>query len=149
MAYNPASFTAKNIMSGTYGVAWLDGERVFEAKACEAGVEIQQEAIKQAGKLADGQKMTGYSGTGTLRINHVFSRAINKISASLKSGTNPEFTILSEVNDPASFGAERVLLKGVQFTTLNLINWELGVVGEQEMPFIFTDWEPVSTVSHA
>jgi hypothetical protein len=42
-----------------------------------------------------------------------------------------------------------VLLKGVQFTTLPLVNWELGVIGELEMPFTFTDWEPVSVVSHA
>lgn len=79
---------------------------------------------------------------------HVFSRAISKISASLKSGVNPEFTILSELNDPAAFGAERVILKGVKFTTLNLINWELGVLGEQEMPFSFDDWAPTSVVAH-
>lgn len=149
MSYNPASWKPSHIMSGTFGKAWLDGELVFEAKACDASVEIQQEAVKQPGRLADGQKMVGYSGTGTLRISHVFSRAISKISAAIKTGVNPEFTLLSEVNDPAAFGAERVLLKGVQFTTLNLINWELGVVGEQEMPFIFTDWEPVSVVNHA
>jgi len=33
------------------------------------------------------------------------------------------FTLVSEMNDPASFGAERVILKGVQFTTLPLVNW--------------------------
>ena len=145
---NTASWKPSHVMSGTFGSAWLDGERVFETKALEASIEIQQEAVKQAGKLYDGQKMLGYAGSGSLRIHHVFSRAINKLSAALKAGNNPEFTIMSEVNDPAAFGAERVLLKGVQFTTLPLINWELGVIGEQEMPFTFTDWEPVSVVRH-
>lgn len=145
---NAASWKPSQVISGTYGRAWLDGELVFETKALEASLEIQQEVVKQTGKLADGQKMLGYNGTGTLRVHHVFSRAINKLSASLKTGINPEFTIMSELSDPAAFGSERVLLKGVQFTTLPLINWELGVIGEKEMPFTFTDWEPVSVISH-
>lgn len=145
---NAASWKPSQVISGTYGRAWLDGELVFETKALEASLEIQQEVVKQTGKLADGQKMLGYNGTGTLRVHHVFSRAINKLSASLKAGINPEFTIMSELSDPAAFGSERVLLKGVQFTTLPLINWELGVIGEKEMPFTFTDWEPVSVISH-
>lgn len=146
---NAASWKPSQVMSGTYGKAWLDGELVFEAKGLEASLEIQQEVVKQAGRLADGQKMMGYNGTGTLTIYHVFSRAINKLSASVKGGVNPEFTLLSQLADPAAFGAERVLLKGVQFTTLPLVNWEPGVIGELEMPFTFTDWEPVSVVSHA
>lgn len=145
---NAASWKPSQVISGTYGRAWLDGDLVFETKALEASLEIQQEVVKQTGKLADGQKMLGYNGTGTLRVHHVFSRAINKLSASLKTGINPEFTIMSELSDPAAFGSERVLLKGVQFTTLPLINWELGVIGEKEMPFTFTDWEPVSVISH-
>jgi len=55
---------------------------------------------------------------------------------------------VSELNDPAAFGAERVILKGVQFTTLPLVNWDLGALGEQEQLFAFTDWEPVSTIKH-
>lgn len=67
---NAASWKPSQVMSGTFGRVWLDGELVFEAKGLEASVEIQNEAVKQAGRLVDGQKMVGYSGTGTLRIHH-------------------------------------------------------------------------------
>ncbi len=145
---NGANWKPSQVISGTYGKVWWDGELVFEAKGMEASVEMQMEAVKQAGQLADGQKMLGYSGTGTLRLHKVFSRAMRKLNTSIKQGVNPEFTMVSELNDPASFGAERVILKGVQLTTLPLVNWELGALGEQELPFIFTDWEPVSTIKH-
>ena len=145
---NAANWKPSHVLSGTFGKVWWDGELVFEAKAFEATIEMQMEAVKQAGKLADGQKMLGYSGTGTLRTHKVFSRAMAKLTNSIKTGLNPEFTLLSEVNDPAAFGAERVLLKGVQFTSLPLANWELGAMGEQELPFSFSDWEPVSMIKH-
>lgn len=145
---NAANWKPSQVISGTFGKAWWDGELVFEAKGFEASIEMQMEAVKQAGQLADGQKMLGYSGTGTLRLHKVFSRSLRKLTASIKVGVNPEFTLVSELNDPASFGAERVILKGVQFTTLPLVNWELGALGEQELPFAFTDWEPVSTIKH-
>jgi hypothetical protein len=145
---NAANWKSDQVMSGTFGKVWWDGDLVFEAKACEASVEMQMEAVKQAGQMADGQKMVGHNGTGTLRLHKVFSRAKRKISNSVKNGINPEFTLVSELNDPAAFGAERVILKGVHFTTLPLINWELGALGEEELPFTFTDWETPSTVKH-
>ncbi len=145
---NAANWKPSQVISGTFGKIWWDGELVFEAKAFEASIEMQMEAVKQAGQLADGQKMLGYSGTGTLRLHKVFSRALRKMTAAIKTGINPEFTLVSELNDPAALGAERVILKGVQLTTLPLANWELGTLGEQELPFSFTDWEPVSVIKH-
>lgn len=143
---NAANWTPSNVMSGTHGKVYLDGVQVFEAKACEARLEIQQEPVKQAGRLVDGQKMTGYNGSGTLRLNKVFSRAQTMLSAKLKAGINPEFTLMSNVNDPAAFGAERVILTGVQFSSLPLVGWELGQLIEEELPFTFTDWRIPSAV---
>ena len=145
---NAANWKPSQVISGTYGKVWWDGELVFEAKGMEASVELQMEAVKQAGRLADGQKMLGYNGTGTLRLHKVFSRAQRKLSDSIKQGINPEFTLVSELADPAAFGSERIILKNVQFTTLPLVNWELGALGETELPFTFTEWEPVSTIKH-
>lgn len=136
-----ANWTPSNVMSGTFGKVWLDGIQVFEAKACEAKVEIQQEPVKQTGRLVDGQKMTGYSGSGTLRLNKVFSRAQILLTDLLKQGINPEFTVMSEVKDPAALGAERIILTGVQLSTLPVIGWELGALLEEELPFTFMDWK--------
>jgi hypothetical protein len=88
---NAANWKPSHVLSGTFGTVWWDGELVFEAKAFEATIEMQMEAVKQAGKLADGQKMLGYSGTGTLRTHKVFSRAMAKLTNSIKAGLNPEY----------------------------------------------------------
>ena len=143
-----ANWKPSNVMSGTFGKVWLNGIQVFEAKACDAKVEIQQEPVKQAGKLVDGQKMTGYSGSGTMRLNKVFSRAQILLTNLLKQGINPEFTVMSEVKDPAAYGTERMILTGVQFSTLPVIGWELGALVEEELPFTFTDWKPATTVAY-
>lgn len=143
---NNTNWKPSQVINGTFGKVWLDNQLVFEARALEASVEIQMEAVPQAGKLADGQKMVGFSGSGTLRMHKVTSRGLRLLSASIKQGVNPEFEILSELADPAALGAERVLLKGVQFTTLPLANWEGKALGEEELPFTFTDWEAVDLI---
>ena len=79
-------------------------------------------------------------------MHKVTSRGIRLISSSLKQGINPEFEIISELADPAADGAERILLKGVQFTTLPLIDWENKTLGETEMPFTFRDWDPIDLI---
>lgn len=141
------AWKATNIMSGKYGRIWWNGKLVAEAMACEARVEMQMEPVKQAGRLADGQKMMGFAGTGTLRLHKVFSRVIREASASIKRGVNPEFTLVSELADPSALGKERVILRGVQLTTLPLANWEVGALTQEEVPFIFTDWDAPTTVA--
>ena len=140
------SFTTSQVFTGS-GKAWLDGNILFESKALQASIEIQMEAVPQAGQLADGQRMLGYSGSGTLRMHKVSSRMIRATSASLKKGVNPSFEILSELTNNATGKAERMLLKEVQFTTLPLVNWELKTLLEEELPFVFRDWDPIDTVS--
>lgn len=136
-----------NIMSGTYGRVWWDGVLVAEAKAFEARVEFQMEAVRQSGKLSDGQKMMGYAGTGTLRLNKVYSRAIQKLSNSIKKGINPEFVLMSELADPSAKGKERIVLRGVQFTALPLANWESGQLTDEELTFTFDAWDTPTTTA--
>ena len=142
---NGAVWNPNKVVAGTFGKVWLAGQYVFESKGLQASVEIQMEAVPQAGQLADGYKMVGYSGSGTMRMHKVTSRGIRLISSSLKQGI-PEFEIISELADPAADGAERILLKGVQFTTLPLIDWENKTLGETEMPFTFRDWDPIDLI---
>ncbi len=91
--------------------------------------------------MAEFSKFVGYKGTGSLKMRKINSRMASKISDSLKTGVNPAVEILSELADPAATGAERVLLKGVQFDDLTMANWEVKKPGEVEVPFTFTDWE--------
>ena len=53
----------------------------------------------------------------------------------------PEFTGISKLADPDALGAERVVVKGVQFSNLILADWSAGNIGEVTYPFTFTDYE--------
>ena len=141
-----SNFTPSKVFTGA-GKAWLDGDLLFEAKALQASVEIQMEAVPQGGQLADGQRMIGFSGSGTLRMHKVSSRMKRLMSDALKRGENPSFEIVSELTNTATGKAERETLKEVQFTTLALVNWELKTLLEEEFPFVFRDWTLNDTVS--
>ena len=135
------NFTDEQVISGTHGEAWLDGEQLSETKGLEAKVEIEKEDIKKAGRMATGSKMKGYKCTGTITLHKVDSLMIKKLSDSVKSGINPAFKIISALADPASLGAERIVIKDAKFDNIILANWKVDEIGEQEYPFTFTDWE--------
>lgn len=134
------------IMNGTFGVVTMNGHEVLEAFGMEAKIELQKEAIKICGSLAEHEKYMGYKGTGTIRLKKTNSRMALQLVEGIKTGVLPEIEIMSELADPAASGAERVQIKGVKFNDLTLANWEAGALGEVEAPFTFTDFELIDVV---
>lgn len=100
------------------------------------------------GTLSKGYKVTGIDNKGTLKLNKVTSYFIKKLSDSIKAGKTPTFVIQSNLADPDAIGAERVILRGVQFDELSLINWEAGKLGEESYAFTFSDWEIKDVIDH-
>lgn len=148
--FNLQRFGALNgskVVSGTYGELWMDGEYLDEVKAFEARIEFLKEDIPLVGKFMQSTKIMGAKGTGTMRLHKVDSRMLRKFADVIRTGLVPEVEILSSVNDPTSFGAERVLLKGIVFDDLTVANWEAGAVGEVECPFTFDDMKPIDLIN--
>lgn len=138
---------ANRIISGTFGEIWLDGDKIAECMGMEAKVEVEKEEIPICGKLGVDSKVIGYKGTGSIKLYKVNSRLAIKLSDAIKAGQNPKFQILSALNDPASYGAERVVIKDASFNDLTLANWEVKNKGEVEAPFTFTDWAYLDTIT--
>lgn len=136
----------KQVINGTYGEAWLDSTYVSSVIGLEALVEIEYEDVNRPRKLGTAKKMLGYDGTGTLKFNKVNSLGMKEVSDALKAGRQPTFTIMSKLEDPDALGAERVVLEGVTFNQLNLINWEAKTIIEEEMPFNFEDWDTLDRI---
>jgi hypothetical protein len=136
----------EQVINGSYGEAWLDGDYLAEIKGLEAKIAIEYEDIDRPRKLGKGKKMTGYEGTGTLKLNKVTSRFIKLLSDNLKQGKQTSFTIISKLADPDALGAERIILKNVTLEELTLANWEAKTNGEEEVPFSFDDWEPIDLI---
>lgn len=135
------NYKANQVLNGTWGEMWLNGDLMAETTALQAKVTLTKTAVNLCGTLVAGQKVTGMELKGTLKMNKVSSSMIKANSANIKAGRTPEYTIISNLDDPQSAGAERIVLKNVMFDELTLVDWEAKKNGEESIPFTFQDWD--------
>lgn len=141
------SYTPEKVINGTFGEVWVDGDYMAEVTALEAKVSLDKTEVNQVGTLAKGYKITGIDGKGTLKLNKVSSYFIKKLSDNTKAGKTTTCTIISNLNDPDSFGSERIQLNGCTFDELTLANWEAKKLVEESIAFSFTSWEVLDTIN--
>ena len=141
------SYTPEKVINGTFGEVWVDDDYMAEVTALEAKVSLDKTEVNQVGTLAKGYKITGIDGKGTVKLNKVSSYFIKKLSDNTKAGKTTTCTIISKLNDPDSFGAERIQLNGCTFDELTLANWEAKKLGEESITFSFPSWEVLATIN--
>lgn len=137
---------AKRVMSGTWGQVWLDGEWVAECYKFQAKDTYNRETINLCGRLRAGKKLMSLEGTGSMGLHKVYSRMAQKVGELLKEGQDPGFTVISKLDDPDAYGAERIAFYGVRFDDMTLADWEAGTVGKTEHPFSFDSYEFLDAV---
>ncbi|HWQ59055.1 MAG TPA: phage tail tube protein [Clostridia bacterium] len=134
------------VISGTWGEVWLDGEYVGECYGAQAKLAYNRESIQQCRKLMPGKKLMSVEGTGSLKLYKVNSRMIRAVALKVKDGKDPRFTIISKLDDPDAYGAERMSISGVAFDDTTLADWEVGNIGKTENPFTFEDFELLDAI---
>lgn len=144
MRYKP-----QNVINGTHGAVWLDGSLVAEAIGLEAKVKLDKEEVSICGHMSKPKKVVGYEGTGTVKLNKVTSRFLKLLNDDMKACKQTPVTIISKLADPDAHGAERVVLKDCVFDELTLANWEAKKLGEESVPFTFTDWDLLDIIDPA
>lgn len=127
---------AKRIINGTFGQVWLDEDLVGECYGLQAKRSYNKETVIIPGQLEEDTKITGSSGTGSLKLHKVNSRLIKK-TREITNGKDIRFTIITKLKDPDSTGVERIALLGVSFDDTTLADWEVGNLGKVEAPFTF------------
>lgn len=139
---------AARVINGTYGYVYHDGQWLTNVKTAEATVEISKEEIKRAGTRWTAHKVTGLSGSGTINGYKVTSEFVELIGQ-IKDDKAGMFVteLILKLEDPESYGAYRIRLKGVTFDKIPLINFEVGSIVEEELPFNFTGYELLDTIS--
>lgn len=125
---------------------WVNGNYLAEVTAFQATVTLTKEDVNMTRRLAKGQKVTGYEGKGTLKVNKVSSFFIKLMNDNMKNGKQTTCTIISKLADPDAAGAERVVIKDAVFDTLTLANWEAKKNGEESIDFTFSDWDVLDTI---
>lgn len=135
------------VINGTYGYVYHDGQWLTNIKSAEATVEITKEEIKRAGTRWVAQKVTGLSGTGTIngyKVTSEFAELIGRVADDDNGAFITE--LILKLEDPESYGAYRVRLKGVMFDKIPLVNYEVGSIVEEELPFTFTGYEMLDAI---
>lgn len=141
-----AKYDERRAINGTFGEVYFEGDLVREATALKAEVALSFLDVPMCGDLAKHQKVNGISGNGSITMTKVNSRMGLKLSDAIKAGKTPTFTIISKLADPDAYGAERVVLKNCQFSTLTLADWTAGQIGSITQNFTFTDWDYVDVI---
>ena len=132
---------AKRVINGTWGEVWLDSDKVVECYGLQAKLNFKKEDVLLCGQMGSEKKITGFDGTGSLRMHKVNSRMAKKVLKDVMDGKDVRFTIITKLSDPDSYGTERVALKGVSFDDLTIADWESGANGKVEAPFTFSKVE--------
>ncbi|WP_082238817.1 phage tail tube protein [Niameybacter massiliensis] len=134
-------YDERKAINGTFGTVTLEGDVVREATALKAEVGLKYLDVPMCGSLAEHKKVSGLSCNGSITMTKTNSRMAIKLSDMIKKGKTPVFTIISELDDPDAYGAERIVLKNCQFSTLTLADWTANQIGSITQNFTFTDWE--------
>ena len=143
-SYNPGQ-----VLNGTFGELWLDGEYMAEVTAVEAKSTLKKTEVPQVRKLTPGQKVTGAENKGTMKLNHVTSYMKQKIGSSIKEGKTPTFTAITSLSDPDAIGGqtERIKYTGVVFDEVALTDFENGKLGEESYSFTYDDFEFLDVIN--
>lgn len=133
---------ATRTINGSFGEVLEDGEWLTNVTNFEATVDINKEEVHRSGTRWTGHKVTSLTGTGSMTGFKVTTNLIEKISQ-IKDDRNGTFVteLIGKVNDPEQFSAYRVRLKNVQFDEIDLLNYEVNSLVEEELPFTFSDFE--------
>jgi hypothetical protein len=141
---------ASRTINGSYGEVWNDGKWLTNVQSAEATVEINKEKINRSGTRWTGHKVTTLEGSGNvkgLKINSDFIKAIGSVASD--RGKPYVTELIYKLDDPESWGAERVRLKGVQFDQIPLGKFEVGAIVEEELPFTFSGYDLLDAITEA
>ena len=131
-----ANLQANRVLSGSFAQVWVDGALIAELDAITVSVKMQRKAV-QIGMDVD-SKITGCSGSGTMKLKQVYTRFYEVLQEAQK-GIDKRCTITTALKDPDAVHGqeERYAIGGVAFTELPFINYKMGEVNTQNLPFTF------------
>ncbi len=134
------------IIRGTFGRVWIDGELFANVKSFEAKLTLNYEEVDLSNDLGKHQRYMGYTGEGTMVLHKVNSKILAKLTKGIKSGELPEISIVGKLEDPTALGAERISFTEVTIDEVTAMKFENAAIGEEEVPFKFADYEPIDLI---
>lgn len=135
------SLDESRVINGTYGQAFIDGEWQTNINKCTAEVEMSKKELNLSGDIWTRHKKGSLKGTLTLSGFHVTSKMI-------QNGFT-KFEVISKLDDPESYGCERIRYKNVMPDKIQLANWEAGNEVTEEVPCTFSEYELLDPIEES
>lgn len=128
-------FDHNKIIRGSFGKVWLNDEKLANVKSFEAKATLDYEDVDVNGDLGQKHRYMGYSVAGTLTLHKYDSTVAKLMKDVIVSGAMPEIKVIAALDDPTSYGAERVALYDVTLDEVTLNKFENKGLTEEEVPF--------------
>lgn len=130
------------VMKGEFGEVWSDGEWLTNFYQVEFGADISYDKIKRAGSRTMGNKAGTIEYSGTITGYKISTALVRKVSAITFDHSGPFVTeLVFKLRNPDTGYVERVRVKGVQFTKLDIMKFDHGAIIETEWPFVASGFE--------
>lgn len=138
------------VINGSYGECHHEGRWLMNVFKMSADVEPEYADVKKSGSRWVGQKATAVKGTGSITGYKITSQLIAGATQIMDDRKGEYATeLISKLDDPESYGYERVRLKNVKFTKIPVAGWEVGSLIEEEWPFSFCGVEYLDKIEEA
>lgn len=135
------NFEAQQVMTGSHGQVWIDGDLVAEVTAFKAVTKLKKEEVKKAKTMSTQYKYVGYEGSGNITMNKVSSLLLKKCAENIKKGKATKCHVVAQLDDPDAVGVETISIYDVTFDSITLANWKVGSIIEESVDFTFTDFD--------
>jgi len=139
---------AEKRIDGMYGEAWVDGVWWADLIEVTGTITVEKKAINPAGSVQTYNKRGRVTREGNCRFDKVDSRHEKKFIESVNRSLEdrranranawfPRFNLLLQLDDPDSWGAEKITLGGCEFWNMP-IGFSLADMRQIELEFT---WE--------
>ncbi|MGE7838008.1 phage tail tube protein [Viridibacillus arvi] len=138
---------SNQVINGSYGSVWVNGEQWLDIESFEAKVTINYEDVNMSEDPATHKKMTGWSGEGSITVKKVYSRGSKLLATDVKKGKTPDIKIVGKLADPDALGVERMTIEEITFNEFMLLKFEQKTLGTEELPFNFAEYDLVDYIA--
>lgn len=128
-------FDHNKVFRGSFGKVWRNDERLANIKSFEAKAALSYEDMEVNGDLGTKKRYMGYSITGTMTLYKFDSAVLKLLKEGITTGVMPDIKIVSALDDPTAYGAERVMLTDITLDEVTLSKFENKGLVEEEVPF--------------
>jgi len=144
------SFDPIRAVVGTFGEIYKEGKWLSQYNKAKASVDIKKAIIKPSGDRWERNKVVALSGKGSISGYKVTDELLQEVAV-VASSDKPSMRteLILKLDDPESYGAERIRLKNVMFDKIDLANWEHSKEIEEEWPFTFEGFELLDPITES